>query len=73
MSSIEYSEVYGILLMLGNSYIEKIPDTIMDIIMSRLDKDNIPTYSFNDFSDISGISDNARKMIELISLKYWKN
>lgn len=71
MSSFEYSQVYGILLMLGNSYIKKIPDTIMNTIMSRMDKNNIPVYNCNSINEISGISENACKLIELFNQKYW--
>lgn len=70
MNSLEYSQIYGILMMLGNSYIEKIPNYIMDEIIKRMDKNNIPNFNINTINTMN-ISDNVEKFISYLSIKYW--
>lgn len=72
MNSFEYSQLYGILVMLGNRYFEKIPDSVIDTIVSRMDKENIPQYEINSISEIPDISENVRKIINIFNQKYWK-
>lgn len=70
MNSLEYSQIYGILMMLGNSYIEKIPNYIMDEIIKRMDKNNIPNFNINTINTMN-ISDNVERFISYLSIKYW--
>lgn len=71
MNSFEYSQVYAILLMLGNSYIEKIPDSIINDIILKMDKNNIPKYDINTIDENIEISRNVYDCISLFYLKYW--
>ena len=73
MNSYEYSQLYSILIMLGNRYIEKIPENIINMIISNMDKENIPKYEINDISENTDISENVRKIINKFNLEYWKN
>ena len=71
MNSFEYSQVYAILLMLGNSYIEKIPNSIINDIILKMDKNNIPKYDINTIDENIEISRNVYDCISLFYLKYW--
>ena len=68
-----YSQVYSILQLLGNSYINKIPKKIYKLIDSQRDKDYNPKYNL----EISFIEQNVNKralaIICMIDLKYWCN
>ena len=52
-----YSQVYSILQLLGNSYINKIPKKLYKLIDSQRDKDYNPKYNL----EISFIEQNVNK------------
>ena len=64
-----YSQVYSILQLLGNSYINKIPKKLYKLIDSQRDKDYNPKYNL----EISFIEQNVNKralaIICMIDLK----
>lgn len=73
MNSTDYSELYGILLMLGKSYISKLPLEIIDKIKSQKDPNYNPEYySINDIKD-GIISNITLEFLSKLYLEYWQN
>ncbi len=66
-----YSEVYAVLQMLGNKYIEKVPHGLMEIIETRRDITYNPKYISSEELEDQGISRDSLTMIALIHLNYW--
>ena len=66
-----YSEVYAVLHMLGNKYIEKVPHGLMEIIENRRDITYNPIYVSSVSIEDQGISRDSLSMIALIHLNYW--
>ena len=66
-----YSEVYSVLQMLGNKYIEKVPHGLMEIIETRRDITYNPKYINSEELENQGISRESLSMIALIHLNYW--
>ncbi len=66
-----YSEVYAVLHMLGNKYIEKVPHGLMEIIENRRDITYNPIYVSSVSIEEQGISRDSLSMIALIHLNYW--
>ena len=66
-----YSEVYAVLQMLGNKYIEKVPHGLMEIIETRRDITYNPKYVSSEELENQGISRESLSMIALIHLNYW--
>lgn len=66
-----YTEVFEILNLLGNEYIQKIPIELYNHIESNRDKKSIIEYDVD--KDILGqnISEDARDMIAYLNLQYW--
>jgi len=70
MSRKEYSMIYGILVMLGNSYIDKLPKNIFENIKNNLDIDFIPSYDINEM-DSYEFTDNVLEVINNFEQEYW--
>ena len=68
-----YSEVYGILNMLGEDYISKLPSSLYDIIKKEKSNEYNPTYSMDVALENQNISKKALSMIALFHLNYWCN
>ncbi len=66
-----YSEVYAVLQMLGNKYIEKVPHGLMEIVETRRDITYNPKYINSEELENQGISRESLSMIALIHLNYW--
>ena len=66
-----YSEVYGILNMMGKYYINKIPTKLYQMIEKERDKNYNPQYDYNKTLDSQNVSKNALSMIALIHINYW--
>lgn len=66
-----YSEVYAVLQMLGNKYIEKVPHGLIEIIETRRDITYNPKYINSEPLEEQGISRQSMSMIALIHLNYW--
>ena len=66
-----YSEVYGILNMLGNNYIMKLPSSLYKMIEEKKSNEYHPKYD----SEVSLEEQNIRResisMIALFHLNYW--
>ena len=66
-----YSEVYGILNVLGNEYINKIPTKIYQYIVSQKDNSLQIYYDVNKTIDEQKISEEALMFISYLNLQYW--
>ena len=66
-----YSEVYSVINMLGNKYIEKTPKKLYQLIDSERDKTYNPTYNANLPIATQAIADQSLAIIMLIHLNYW--
>ena len=68
-----YSEVYGILNMLGENYIKRLPDSLYKMIRES----KLPTYNPQYRTDQSLIEQNVKReslsIIALFHLNYWCN
>lgn len=73
MNSTSYSELYGILLMLGKSYISKLPPEIIKKIENEKNLNYNPEYySINDIED-KNISNVTLEILSQLYLEYWQN
>ena len=68
-----YSQVYSILQLMGNSYINKIPKKFYKLIDSKRDKTYNPTYNLETSFIEQNVNKKALSIICLIDLKYWCN
>ena len=68
-----YSQVYSILLLMGNSYIKKIPKKLLQLIDSQRDKDYNPKYNLEINFIEQNVNRRALSIICMIDLKYWCN
>lgn len=72
-SSKIYSQVYGILDLMDETYINQIPKKVIDFIDDKRDKTYIPKYSLeNDFIK-QNVSKDALAIVCMIDLNYWCN
>lgn len=66
-----YSEVYSVLNMLGDSYKNKLPNSLLDMIKEeKLDSYN-PEYNSNIKLDKQNVKRETIAMIALFHLNYW--
>ena len=68
-----YSQVYSMLQLLGNSYINKIPKKLFQLIDSQRDKDYNPKYNLETSFIEQNVNKRALAIICMIDLKYWCN
>ena len=68
-----YSEVYGILNMLGKEYISKLPSSLYNMIEGEKSDEYNPQYSESTTLKEQNISKKALSMIALFHLNYWCN
>lgn len=73
MTSTDYSELYGVLLMLGKSYILKLPDDIVQYIKNNRDVNYEPEYSIDSIDYEENISSSVLDCLALFYLKYWQD
>lgn len=66
-----YSEVYSILNLLGDSYINKIPRKTLDIIKNERNINYNPKYDFSIDINRQDIKRETKAMIALLRLSYW--
>ena len=66
-----YSEVCGILNLLGTDYIEKIPEKIIDMFKEKRDVNYNPKYSEKDLIEQKNIKKESLSIIALLHLNYW--
>ena len=66
-----YSEVYGILKLLGEKYIKLLPIKLYRLICDNRDKKYEPIYDISRDLEKQNISKDSLAFLTLISLKYW--
>lgn len=66
-----YSQVYGILEMLGEEYIKKIPSKLYNLIKEERLEEYSPKYSSDVDIQKQDISTEAMAIIALMHLNYW--
>ena len=71
MTARTYSEVLGILNMLGEEYINNLPDSLFEFIKSEKDDDYNPIYFIDKSLEEQNICDDALSFITFLNLKYW--
>ena len=70
MSPEIYSEVFSILKLLGNEYIDVIPQDILNTIKNSMDVNYQPQYSI-DTIDKENINPEALSTIAYLNLQFW--
>lgn len=66
-----YTEVFEVLNLLGNEYIQKIPNKLYMYIAENRDKKSIIEYDINTNILDQNISEDAKDMIAYLNLQYW--
>ncbi len=66
-----YSEVYGIINMLGEYYKKKLPQKLYNLIETQRDKQYNPTYTLDVAIEEQNIEKKSMAMIMLLHLNYW--
>ncbi|MBR2744577.1 MAG: hypothetical protein IKE01_04705 [Clostridia bacterium] len=66
-----YSEVNGILNLLGDEYRSKLPQKMIKLIESNKLDNYTPVYDFTDLSNTTNISKEAISFICMLHCKYW--
>ena len=66
-----YSEIYAVLLALGDEYIEPIPDGFFSFIATERDMDYVPHIDENKVLHEQGLTDETVAMIAMLKLDYW--
>ena len=68
-----FAEVYEILSILGDNYIEKIPVKLYQLIDNSRDNNFFPKYSLDKPFYEQGVSKKSISIIALLHLNYWCN
>lgn len=68
-----YSEVYEILNILGNDYINKLPERLYENICNERDKNSVKEFDVNKSINEQGINKNTLEFIAYLNLQYWCN
>ena len=68
-----YSEVYSILNLLGDSYISKLPNSLLKMIKEEKSNTYNPQYNENQSLNEQNIKKESLSMIALFHLNYWCN
>ena len=66
-----YSEVYGIVKLLGEKYIKLLPSELYKLICDNRDRKYEPIYDISCDLEKQNISKDAMSFLTIISLKYW--
>ena len=64
------SEVLGILNTLGDDYISKIPENVLDYLKQNCNQDNIPSYDSKKTIMDQNISNEALTFLTVLKLTY---
>ncbi len=65
------TEVLGVLMALGDKYINKIPSSIMQYLLQNSDSNSIPLIDANKRIEEQKVSKEARTFLTMLKLKYW--
>ena len=68
-----YSEVYGILNLLGEDYISKLPKSLFEMIEDEKSSTYNPQYNETEILNAKNIKRESMAMIALFHLNYWCN
>lgn len=68
-----FAEVYGILSILGDNYIKRLPRKLYQLIDNSRDSNYFPKYTLNKPFHEQGIHKKSISMIALLHLNYWCN
>lgn len=66
-----YSEVYSVLNLLGEKYINKLPSKLVEFIKNNRLKSYNPAYTFSKELDVQNIEKDSLALITMINYKYW--
>lgn len=66
-----YSEVYGIINMLGEYYKNKLPQKLYNLIENERDKQYTPVYTLERAIENQNIEKRSMAMVMLLHLNYW--
>ena len=66
-----YSEVYQVLTLLGNEYIEKLPSSLFNMLKEKRKSDYIPQYTEDIPLNNQNIKKETISIIVLLYLNYW--
>lgn len=66
-----YSEVLGVLLALGNTYMEKTPSHIVNFLRKNCDYSRIPDIDSSTRLENQNISEDSKTFIMLLKYTYW--
>ena len=69
MDSNNYSELYGILIMLGKSYISKLPHDFMELVVKNKNSNYNPVYTIEDINN-QNISESVYETLSQL-YDYW--
>ena len=65
------AEILGVLMALGDKYINKLPSSVMQYLIQNSDKNLIPNIDKNKRIEEQNISKDARIFLTMLKLKYW--
>ena len=65
------AEVLGVLMALGNKYIDRLPEQVMKYLTQNADVNSIPAIDANLRIEEQNISKDARVFLTMLKLKYW--
>ena len=68
-----FAEVYGILAILGDNYIKRLPRKLYQLIDNSRDSNYLPKYTLNKPFHEQGVHKKSISMIALLHLNYWCN
>lgn len=66
-----YSEVYQILNLLGNEYIDKLPNSLFNMLKEKRNTDYTPTYIEDIPLNKQNIKKETLSVLALLHLNYW--
>lgn len=65
------AEILGVLMALGNKYVSKLPESVMEYLTQNCDMNSIPLIDKNKRIEEQNISKDARIFLTMLKLKYW--
>lgn len=65
------AEILGVLLALGDKYINKLPSSVMEYLTTNSNMAEIPYIDQNKRIEEQNISKDARVFLTMLKLKYW--
>ncbi len=66
-----YSQIYGLIQLVGKDYQEMLPDKVKKTIDSKRDKSYVPTYNINVPLEEQGIYKDSLAILSNIQYNYW--